>query len=70
MLCSPLNENINTSILKDYFLKIPTGRQGILAPAKEQKHSQESSGKQNKIVSLSHVEKGIFLSPMISRKAR
>lgn len=49
MLCSPLNENINTSILKDYFLKIRTGRQGILSPVKEQNIAKEIVGSKTKI---------------------
>lgn len=48
MLCSPLNENINASILKDYFLKIPTGRQGILSPVKEQSIAKKIVGSKPK----------------------
>lgn len=69
MLCSPLNENINTFILKDYFLKIPTGRQWILSPVREQNIAKKTVGKNPKNLFAS-CGKGIFLSLMISRKAR
>lgn len=69
MLCSPLNENINTSILKDYFLKIPTGRQRILSPVREQSIAKKTVGSKTKHLFAS-CGKGIFLSPIISRKAR
>lgn len=52
MLCSPLNENINTSTLKDYFLKIPTGRWGIHFTCERTKHRKENSGKHKKILPL------------------
>lgn len=70
MLCSPLNENINTSTLKDYFLKIPTGRWGIHFACKGTKYRKENSWKKNPKNVFASCEKGIFLSLMISRKAR
>lgn len=67
MLCSPLNENINTSTLKDYFLKIPTGRWGIHFTCERTKHRKENSGKHKKILPLMK-KKNIFPSPQSQAK--